>query len=74
MKGERRAERKTRTWERCEPEPEQGVIMTCVIGSLLVLPLCFLMKPQSSITADGWLSYSQRLVVCLTITSVSVAT
>lgn len=40
----------------------------------LVLPLCFLVKPQSSIRAEGWFSYSQRLVVCLTITSVSTAT
>lgn len=42
--------------------------------SALVLPLCFLAKPQSSITAEGWLSYSQRLTVCLTITSVSAVT
>lgn len=38
--------------------------------SALVLPLCLLVKPRSSATPEGWLSYSQYIIVSLTITSV----
>lgn len=33
----------------------------------LIQPQCFLMKPQSSVTAEGCLSLSQRLSVCLSL-------
>lgn len=72
LRGERRV-LNSYMGERDETKPEQGVIMTCIVG-VLVLPLWFLVKSQSSITAEGWLSYSQHLTVCLTITSVSTAT
>lgn len=60
-------ERAKHTWERDELKPEQGVIILCN-QSVLVLPLCLLPKPQSSVTPKDRLpipSYNLKVSVLI---------